>query len=320
MKYLNKESRSNIILFLFIVFVSTTLYIGHALKVEHVKLKDETIFSRLASSDFENLERIKIANKQGDFVLEKNTINLNVEWRYKSPQNYKANNNIITSIKSLFDKTKLKTKFEENEANLTNFFPEQSKNKIILNFPDKEIIILAGLQNTIDKSLYIKFEDEKGIYQVESPLINIDALSSRNFINSRPFQFSFEKIHSINIVAQNKRRDIIFSNGSFKEGEVTLDLELVKKNLLDLKSLESDFLIETLSDEQRNALKKYLDQKENLVELKLADDSNSYQYSIINSPTLFPMADLKLKEMVLIYAHHTDAIYFFTKAQFQFSI
>jgi hypothetical protein len=215
---------------------------------------------------------------------------------------------------------KLKTKLEENPVNLTNFFPAQTKSKIILSFPEKEVTILVGLQNSIDKSLYIKLENEAGIYQVESPSINIDTLTSKNFINSKPFLYNAEKITSLSITTKMKKRDIVFLDGNFKEENILLDTEMITNNLRELNSLETEQLIEVISDEQKKSLAKYIELKENTTELKIIDDLKSYQYLIINSPTLFPVPDLKLKEMILIYAQDIETIYFFPKEQFKLTI
>jgi hypothetical protein len=256
----------NLIFFIFIIFISTTVYLSKVLKndqnVANIISQNLKLFK---VEEIKQITKIHIKNKNGDFEFEKSEADQAKPWLLTSPKQIALNSHFLDNLFTFLTEASIKKTYLNDKLNNSNFSLEKPTATITLNTLNNiQFNIDVGLSNSIDNSIYIKSSNRPGIIHIESPTFSFENISLFDLIESQIFYFDLDKISKIKIFKNKKSNEPFFE--IFKKDQIWLstanskiDLNKLKAYIQELTFLKSDFIIDKqteLQKKQINILKK----------------------------------------------------------------
>jgi hypothetical protein len=256
----------NLIFLIFIIFISTTVYLSNVLKndqsVANIITQNLKLFK---VEEIKQITKVHIKNKNGDFEFEKSEVDHTKPWLLTSPKQIALSSHFLDNLFSFLTEASIKKTYLNDKLNNSNFSLEKPTATMTLNTLNNiQFNIDVGLSNSIDNSIYIKSSNRPGIIHIESPTFSFENISLLDLIESQIFYFNLDKISKIKIFKNKKttepileilKKDQIWLSSSSSK----IDLNKLKNYIQELTFLKSDFIIDKqteLQKKQINILKK----------------------------------------------------------------
>lgn len=266
----------------------------------------------LVPQDLADLSKITINNEQGDFQMQKSTEG---EWALTAPKEFLVNAHLMGRMLEELSHLKILSMIEADTINLNNYLLSNSKRKIVLtNSKNEEIVIMFGMNNTINNSTYIFLPERKVIYQIESPQIAFANLDLALLIENKVFQMQSSDVVEFSLYQgaaykQDARLSLNWREDKWlnKKGQ-DLSTEKVLEFLQKTLSTKSFFILDQVSSEQENELNKHFSQPSFEVIVKNKNVENNLRYTI--SPRVKSLKNLDLpEESVFIKQSQSKLLY-----------
>lgn len=295
-----RKIASNIILFLFFILVAIAALLSDIFQ-SPIKTGSQVIEQAklFASKDLDQIKRISLKNKSGEYVFERNPKNQITPWHMVSPRDISANSLFIEKLFTSLSVMKVKKVFPDEKINNSNFSLDKPTSTLsLIDQNGKTIVISVGLMNTIDNSTYLKIQGRSGIYQVEAPSVSLENASILDLIESQIISIDLETIVAFKIFHSNKKNtnpqlEIKKKNGAWFDHEGNaLSVEKIDDYFQDLSSLKSSFIIDKQTDSQKRQINNL---SHNALYIVSVEDNkgNTIDYNI--SGLIREMSDIDLK-------------------------
>lgn len=316
-----KNIVTNLAIILFIFFVSASIYISQQSKISD-NIASNTPLSNLklyTEIEFENLTKLNISNKNGDFTFEKTNKSPFLIWEMITPRQIAANASFFEKINQLFKNSNVKKIFPDDKINNSNFSLEKPLATLTLLFKDgHQNIIYIGLLNTIDNSLYLKIKNRQGIYHIEAPDFSFENATISELIESQVFNLNLKNLSNIKFINNKTKIEIDLShikNEWMINNKDVADSNKLQNYLQDLSNLKASFVLDKLTDQQKtqvNNLKKLIDYK------IIASDisQNAIEFQIGPMIKEFNGVELKGESYYLATNSISNNIYLFSKENY----
>ncbi len=313
-----KKWLSNSVLAGFIVLVGATAFLSDALKTP-VKSHNEFIEQALVfnNKELENITRIALKNKSGEYVFERTDATEGSIWRMTSPKAISTNSVFIEKFFASLNIIKTKKLLVDDKINNSNF--SLDKPTAILTLTDstqKNIILSVGIMNTIDNSTYMKISGKSGIYHVEAPSLSLENITLADLIESTIFDVALADITSFKIFKKGTpaaQFEVYKKEGKWVSiNEAPLDTGRLEDMLDDFIVLKSSYLLDEQTDAQKKQIQKIISPPEYIVKIDTVDNKNlSYQVSAdVKSLPDFSLND---EPHFLIIENHAPIVYIVKK-------
>lgn len=316
-----KNLVTNLIIAMFIGFVSTAIYISQQSKINDNQVSN-TPLSNLklyTEAEFDSLIKLNISNKNGDFTFEKTNKSPFLIWEMITPRQIAANAVFFEKISQLFKNSNVKKIFPDDKINNSNFSLEKPLATLTLLFKDgHQNIIYIGLLNTIDNSLYLKIKNRQGIYHIEAPDFSFENATIAELIESQVFSLSTKNISSFNIYnhRSNSLMEIQMVNNEWLiNNKEIADTNKLQNYFQDLSNIKASFVLDKLTEQQKsltNNLKKNSDYKIIVKDL----NQNAIEFHVGPVIKEFPGVDLKGESFYLATHNANNNIYLISKESF----
>lgn len=305
---------SNIIVVLFVALVGVTTYLSvryqRTAKNEHEIIDQIRLFS---SKELENIIRISLKNKSGDFIFERDRDGEGPAWHMVSPQAVSASSLFIDQLFNSLNVIKTKKLMPDTPMNFSNF--SLNKPTAVLTLADdkgKTIVINVGIMNTIDNSTYIKIQGREGIFHVEAPTISLENAGMSDLIESRVFALDINQITNIKLTKNNVTNPLLSiekqQTGWISDDKQTLDQRKLEDLFNSLNSIKSSFLLDKQSDAQEKQIQLLTRNPEYVLKVTFSD-GNSSTFTITDTTTRLIDLDLKGEPYFLITSSTGNVVY-----------
>lgn len=304
---------SNIIVVLFVALVGATIYLSvrfqRTAKTEHEIIEQIKLFS---SKELENVIKITLKNKSGDYVFERDKDGEGPAWHMVSPQSVSASSLFIDQLFNSLNVIKTKNLMPETPTNVSNF--SLNKPTATLTLADdqgKIMIINVGIMNTIDNSTYLKIQGREGIFHVEAPTISLENATLSDLIESKIFALDINQITEIKLTKSNVSNPLLLANkqqAGWISGETPLDQAKLEDLFNSFNNIKSSFLLDKPSDAQEKQIQQLTRNPEYVIRVTFSD-GNSSTFTITDTTTKLIDVDLKGDPYFLITSSSGNVTY-----------
>jgi hypothetical protein len=288
MKINKNKLFSNISIFLFCCIVFSTAFLTDFLKSPKKNssqfIEQTQVFN---SKELDEMSKIIIKNKTGEFVFEKSSTGDKFEWLMTSPKTIKSSSIFIENFFQSLKTIKLIKYIEDTKINNSNFSIDKPTATVTLSTNDQKVMnIDFGIMNSIDHSTYVRILGKQGILHIEAPTTSLENLSLSDLIESKIFQllpsdikvFKYKKKNSKNFISISK------SNSDYiSDKNIVLDSKKVIDFFEEIINLKSSFTIEEQTEVQKKELQKIISNNNILIQIE-TNDSQNISFSI-SQPT-----------------------------------
>lgn len=299
---------------LFIALVGVTTYLSvrfqRTVKNEHEIIEQIKLFS---SRELENINKISLKNKSGDYTFERDREGEVLAWHMVSPQSVSASSLFIDQLFNSLNVIKTKKLIPDSPMNISNF--SLNKPTAVLTLADnagKTIVINVGIMNTIDNSTYIKIQGREGIFHVEAPTISLENATMADLIESRILALDINQITDIKLIKGNSAVPLL--NATKKQtGWFTTDNQPLEQSKLEdlfngLNAVKSSFLLDKQSDAQEKQIQQLTRNPEYSLKVTFSD-GNSTSFTITDTTTRLVDVDLKNEPYFLVMSSSGNIVY-----------
>jgi hypothetical protein len=305
---------SNIIVVLFVALVGVTIYLSvrfqRTAKNEHEIIEQIKLFS---SKELDNVIKITLKNKSGDYIFERNKDGEGPAWHMVSPQSVSASSLFIDQLFNSLNVIKTKKLMPETPVNISNF--SLNKPTATLTLADdqgKTMIINVGIMNTIDNSTYLKIQGREGIFHVEAPTISLENATMTDLIESRIFALDINQITEIRL-SKNNLSNLLLNADKQQTGWISGDTGPLDQSKLEdlfngLNNIKSSFLLDKPSDAQTKQIQQLTRLPEYVLKISFSD-GNHTTFTISDSTTRLVDVDLKGDPYFLIISSAGNVVY-----------
>lgn len=299
---------------LFIGLVGVTTYLSvrfqRTLKNEQEIIEQIKLFS---SRELENINKISLKNKSGDYSFERDREGEVLAWHMVSPESVSASSLFIDQLFNSLNVIKTKKLIPETPMNISNF--SLNKPTAVLTLADnagQSIVINVGIMNTIDNSTYLKIQGREGIFHVEAPTISLENATMADLIESRILALDINQITDIKLIKGNSSVPLL--NATKKQtGWVTNDNQPLEQSKLEdlfnsFNAVKSSFLLDKQSDAQEKQIQQLTRNPEYSLKVTFSD-GNSTSFTITDTTTRLVDVDLKNEPYFLIMSSSGNIVY-----------
>jgi hypothetical protein len=223
-----------------------------------IKGKKEEGEEKLINIPSENITKISLQKENETFVFEREKEN---EWRIVSPLEVEAEQYEVNRLADDFSDLKIERVVEETatKKDLEKYKIPSTKVSLWTKDKIKPIVLLIGMENPLDQTLYAKREDDQRIVLIPSYLKSLIDKSLFDFRKKDIFEFEKDKVKKISVTGRKFSWQAIRKDEDewFMEKPIKSLIESGKvSNLLyNLSSLRAEkFISEEKTDEE---MKKY---------------------------------------------------------------
>jgi len=309
-----KKLTSNIIMGLFIALVGVTTYLSvrfqRTVKNEHEIIEQIKLFS---SRELENINKISLKNKSGDYSFERDHEGEVLAWHMVSPQSVSASSLFIDQLFNSLNVIKTKKLIPETPMNISNF--SLNKPTAVLTLADnagQTIVINVGIMNTIDNSTYLKIQGRDGIFHVEAPTISLENATMADLIESRILALDINQITDIKLIKGNSAIPLLNATkkqtGWFANDNQPLEQSKLEDLFNSLNAIKSSFLLDKQSDAQEKQIQQLTRNPEYNLKVTFSD-GNSTSFTITDTTTRLVDVDLKNEPYFLIMSSSGNIVY-----------
>ena len=321
LKVLNQKKRkwfSNIVLASFMIIVVGTMFLSDVFKIQ-TKGQLEVIEQSLVFSnkELENVTRLSLKNKSGEFTFERSDTDPASTWRMTSPRDISVNSVFVEKLFSSLNIIKTKKLLDDDKTNNSNFSLEKPTAILTLtNNQDKKIVLSVGIMNTIDNSTYMKISARTGIYHVEAPSITLENITLADLVESSVFDINFKTMVSFKIFKKNSNTaifEIVKKEGIWlNQEEKPLDSKRLEDMIDDFNTLKSSFTLDSPTDNQKKQTQQLLAAPEFTLKIEKEDKSNLlFKVSAITRSLI--EVPLKDEAHFIINENHSPVVYIVKK-------
>lgn len=265
---------------------------------------------------------IIIANKNGLFQFERNQTNELSPWLMSAPEQTTANAKIFEKLLNSLSTTKVKKSLPADQTNLENYSIANSEVTIeFINDLDKRTKIILGLQNSIDKSLFVRLENNPEVYQIDSFEVDVANLNLNDLIEKDLFSINKINLTALQIYNGVKKNETllvnIIKNPEEIKGWRLSDKEAASEDkifryLEDIGNLKPIHIVENANDLQRKKSSTLLQTPKWVIS---TEDSNKniITYTITNTFNEFPGIETKGEVYFLVKISNLESFYLFKK-------
>ncbi len=166
-----------------------------------IKGKKEENEEKLINIPSENIIKISLQKDNETFVFEREKEN---EWKIVSPIEVEAEQYEVDRLADDFSDLKIERVIEESSTKGDLEKYKIPSSKIILWRKDKAkpIVLLIGMENPLDQTLYAKREDEQRIVLIPSHLKSLIDKSLFDFRKKDIFEFEKDKVKKIAVIGR----------------------------------------------------------------------------------------------------------------------
>lgn len=294
--------------FLFIsVFSAVISEIFQAPNQENLKI---TKYRKLMNSqDLESLSKITIKNNLGEFRFDRHSEQSGSNWKMTSPRKLLANDTLINSIIQSLENLKIRYVYQKDKINLSNFSLNNPLAEITVRKKGGEdLTITLGLINPIDRSTYAMLSNNQAIYHIDATTIPMNTLNLTNLIETRVFPHDLKLIDSLNIYKGTKEG---YHQLALKKNQLewmgkknkTMDKTKVESYLKHLFDLKSQLILDRMTDEQLDRIKKYLKTPQYTMDINY---QNGTQFTYYISQPIADIPGMKLKRWQFVTVSTDD--------------
>ena len=311
-----RKIASNLILFLFLVFVSLAVIFSDIFQNPHKNGKEIIDQAKLFTTpNLESIKQITLKNKSGEYKFERIENNNISPWHMVSPRNISANSLFIEKLFSALMTIKVKKIFPDEKINNSNFSIDKPTSTLnLIDQNGKIVSIIFGLMNTIDNSTYLKISDRQGIFHVEAPNVSLENASIINLIESQIISINIDSLLTLKVFRGNKISaspllDIVKKNEHWydREGNL-LSKEKINDFIQELSALKSSFILDKLSDVGKKQISNLARNAEYLISIG-DDKNNSTDYNISGVVKELADVDLKNDEYFVVTLSNSSSAY-----------
>lgn len=305
---------SNIVLAAFLLLVSGTMFLSNVFKNppkgEQALIEQSLVFS---NKELENITRLSLKNKSGEFTFERANLNQTSAWHMTSPRDISVNSVFIEKLFTSLNIIKTKKLLDDNQANNSNFSLEKPTAILTLtDSKDQSIILSVGIMNTIDSSTYMKISGRNGIYHVEAPSMSLENITLNDLVESSVFDINFSTMSSFKLFKKNTPTpvfEIHKRDGTwFDSQERPLDAKRLEEMIDDFITIKSSFTLDAPTDAQKKQTQSLTSNPEYTIKIE-KDDNTSLLYKV--GPIVKTLIEVPLKDEAhfIINENHSPVVY-----------
>ncbi|MBP9681004.1 MAG: DUF4340 domain-containing protein [Bacteriovorax sp.] len=319
-----KKIASNVVLFLFFILVAMAALLSdifqNPIKTGTQVIEQAKLFT---SSDLDQVKRLILKNKSGEYIFERNENNQISPWHMIAPRDISANSLFIDKLFSSLAVIKVKKVFPDEKMTLSNFSLDKPTATLSFIYQNgKTTAVTIGLMNSIDNSTYLKIQNRVGIFHVEAPSVALENASLLDLIESQILSINLETIVNFKISQGNKKNsapqiEIKKKNGQWLDHqENLLDKEKVDDFFQDLSSLKSSFIIDRPTETQKKQIN-MLTQNTSFMIIIEDNMGTITEYRISEIFQNISDLDLKNEDHFLVGISNTPTLYIVKKEFFE---
>lgn len=307
----------------FLIILVTTGFLTEIFKAPK-KTAQELIenIQLFRKEEINKLQTIIITNKNGTFQFERSQQSELSPWLMSSPEQTSANGKIFEKLLNSLVTSKIKKSLPADESNLENYSIINTSTSLeIINDLNKRTKILLGLQNSIDKSLFVRIENNPEIYQVDSFEVNLESLNLDDLIEKDLFSINKNDLTALQIYNGVKKNETLVVNIVKNPNEIKgwrlSDKEAASEDkvfqyLEKIGNLKPSAIVENANDPQR---KKAMALIQNPKWIITTEDSNKniITYTVTNTFNEFSNLETKGELYFMIKISNQESFYFFKK-------
>ncbi len=272
--------------------------------------------------DVSSIQTLLLSNSSGTFQFERNLANNLSPWSMSAPEQNFANSKILEKLFNSLTTSKIKKSFPASQENLKNYSIAESK--ISLEFIDtlnKHTKIIFGIQNPIDKSIFLQLANNPEIYQVDALEIDIANLSFTDLVEKNLFSINKENLTALHIYRGQKKSDFLVVNVIKNPEEIkgwrisekeNANEDKIFQFLEKIENLKPVTIIENATDIQRKKVEKLFQSPQWTITTE-DKNQNTISYTITNAFNDFPNLETKGESFILIKISNQESYYFFKK-------
>ena len=272
--------------------------------------------------EINKLQTIILTNKNGTFQFERSQISELSPWLMSSPEQTSANGKIFEKLLNSLATSKIKKTLTADTNNLENYsLTANSTSLEFVNDLNKRTKILLGLQNSIDKSLFVRIENNPDIYQVDSFEVDLESLNLNDLIEKDLFSINKNDLTALQIYNGIKKNETLVVNVVKNPNEIkgwrlsekeAASEEKVFHYLEKIGDLKPSEIFENANDLQRKKASTLLQSPKWIITTEDIN-KNTITYTITNTFNEFPGLETKGEAYFLIKISNQESFYFFKK-------
>ncbi|MGZ3809001.1 MAG: DUF4340 domain-containing protein [Bacteriovorax sp.] len=311
-----RKLASNLVLFLFLILVSVAALLSdifqNPVKTGAQIIEQAKLF---ASSDLEQIQRLSLKNKSGEYIFERNKNNQISPWHMVAPRDISADSLFIEKLFKSLNVMKVKKLFPDEKINNSNFSLDRPTATLTLTDKNgKNLILTMGLLNSIDNSTYLKIQGRPGIYHVEAPSVSLENANILDLIESQIIAINQEMIVAFKIFRGNKKAgppllDLKKDNGKWTDSEGTaISAEKIDDYFQDLSNLKSSFIVERPTDSQKRQINNLAHNSVYIISI-VGKQGNTIDYNFSGLVRSISDIDLKSEEYFVMTISNSATAY-----------
>ncbi len=315
-----KNNASNIILFLFLLLTTSTLYLSHLFTPNNVNSQNPLLIANfLEAKDAPFISEIVITNKEGEFVFNRD-LNTPKTWKLIKPKEILVDDKIIFGLLDFLQNIKIKKTLPSDKNNISNFNLAPPLAQIKYKYLDKENLILFGLLNTIDKSIYTKSYNSNEIYHVDSPEFDFENAKLIDFLVTNIFQLKgFNQISIFNTNQIKADLEVTFNENKWVDSLKNVYNSSKINDLIEkANKLKAHFVFENPNDSQMKFIENQIKKTAFKISLKDSLDPTKESVFLISSDvTQFPGIELQNEKFVIVKSSNSKYFYLFKSSEME---
>lgn len=308
---------------LFIVLIGFTTFLTEVFQTPKTTVKEliENI-QLFRKEELGRLQTIILTNKNGTFQFEKNQTTELSPWLMSAPEQRTANAKVFEKLINSLTSIKIKKSFGMDENNLENFSLKNSSTTLeFINELNKKTKVTLGLQNSIDKSLFVIVDNLPNIYQVDSLEIDLTSLQLSDLIESNLYSINKQILSAFQIYNGAKNTNTLVVNIVKNPPEIKgwrlSEKEQASEDKIfhfieQISNLKAHEVLELTNDAQRKKVSQLLQSPKWIVTLEDLN-KNIITYTVTNIFTEFPNYETKGESYFIVKISNQENVYLFKK-------
>lgn len=212
-------------------------------------------------SDLQQLRTVRIANKQGSFLLE-NTHpdgSLIGPWQMVEPQSLKVKEDVVPRILEALGMIRVRNFHRLEPINLTSFSLDNPTLTLSLTTRKERMIeIKMGLINPIDNSAYMGLSTQNQIYQIDPIEMALESYDLAQLVESRVLALNASSLASVEIYTMKglELKLLKKDEGWVDQNSEAISTAKVTKFFERLEEIKSFSIVDNLNADQRLFMEK----------------------------------------------------------------
>lgn len=303
--------------FLLVLFISIYNHLFTAKK--RTQIVPNALANPIEKTFIENLTEFKIKNPRLEVRLEKK----GDSWILTEPKKFPLKSDIAQKIMSTLRLIKITKIYPNDSINRETFRLEKGLSSILLQSGEESLEIFFGLNNSVDRTSYIRLSGQNTIFQIESLNYDFATIELNDLINIRLFAFEPTELEEVmvNKGSQNKwhRVGIVKSAEGVWQNTYKKDLDQskVQDYLKNLTSIRFSHLIDIVSDDLKEKLETIFKYPSFNVSFK---HKGQIVTALISRPLKYDIESLDIAKdrFVMIQFDNTPILYLMPKRNLDF--